>query len=142
MKIVLLSCTKAKQKYRCRAEELYSKSSLFKKALAYARHINVDKIFVLSAKYGLLALDTEIDYYDKTLNNMSMAEVKAWSEAVITQLKEQNLLDAGNEFVILAGERYRTYILDALSKCKVEIPTKNMKIGEQLAYFNSAIKEK
>ena len=35
-KVYLISCTTNKQKYKCKAEEMYSKSNLFRLSLSYA----------------------------------------------------------------------------------------------------------
>ena len=53
MKIALISCTKQKREYKCPARELYSESAWFREAYCYAK-IVADKIFILSAKYGLV----------------------------------------------------------------------------------------
>ena len=71
-KIALISCSKAKEvvKYpdTIKAESLY-KSPLFKKALKYAKEtLKADRIYILSAKHHLLALDCQISEYDYTLN--------------------------------------------------------------------------
>src|SRR5690349_9582189 len=84
-KIVLISCVSKKRSYKSRARDLYI-SPLFKKNLQYALNLNPDQIFVLSAKYGLVALDVEIEPYDLTLNTMSAKEVKEWSERVLLDL--------------------------------------------------------
>lgn len=67
--IVFLSCVKTKQDHRCRADEMYI-SPLFKLSLRYAQSLNPRKIFILSAKYGLLELNDIIDPYELTLNHM------------------------------------------------------------------------
>lgn len=59
-KTVLISCVSKKQKYRAKAQDLYI-SPLFKLNLEYAQELKPDAIFILSAKHGLLHLDTEID---------------------------------------------------------------------------------
>lgn len=69
MKIALISCVKQKADKPQKARNLYI-SSLFVKSLEYAEKINVDKIYVLSAKYGLVPIDKVIEPYEKTLNNM------------------------------------------------------------------------
>ena len=59
-------------------------SDLFKKSLAYAKK-HADKVFILSAKYGLLTLDEIIYPYEKTLNKMSEYEKKRWAYKVFRQ---------------------------------------------------------
>ena len=52
--VVLLSCVKSKRARRCRAGDMYI-SPLFQKMMAYAESLRPNRIFILSAKYGLLA---------------------------------------------------------------------------------------
>ena len=73
-KIVLISCVSQKRTQRSKAKDLYV-SVLFKKNLAYARRLNPDAIYILSAKYCLLDLETEIDPYNLTLNTMSAGQI-------------------------------------------------------------------
>ena len=81
----LISCTKAKQTYLCKAREMYSASDLFRKAYKYCT-ANYTRVAILSAKYGLLLPNDIIDPYNLTLNEMSTEEVKAWSEKVFRQM--------------------------------------------------------
>jgi len=77
----LISCTKAKQAYRCKAREMYLASDLFRKAYKYCSG-NYNRVAILSAKYGLLLPDDIIDPYNLTFNEMSSEELKVWSEKV------------------------------------------------------------
>ena len=52
-RIALISCTSNKKAHKCPARELYSESPLFRLAYAFAKLV-ADKIFILSAKYGLV----------------------------------------------------------------------------------------
>jgi cytoplasmic iron level regulating protein YaaA (DUF328/UPF0246 family) len=117
-----------KNTHRSKAKDLYI-STLFKKNLAYARRLNPDAIYILSAKYGLLDLETEIDPYNLTLNTMSASEIRSWSERVLQQLlKVANLND--DHFIFLAGMKYRKYLLPHLRS--YEIPLEGLTIGRQL----------
>lgn len=111
-------------------------STLFKYNLKYARSLNPDKIFILSAKYGLVDLEMEIEPYDKTLNNMSSKEIKKWSDCVIDQIKKEADLKE-DEFFFLAGEKYRKHLLPYISN--YQIPLKGLKIGEQLQYLKMRV---
>ncbi len=127
-RIVLISCVTKKLKVRAKVKDLYV-SPLFKKSLAYAQKLQPDEIFVLSAKYGLLSLNQEIEPYEKSLNNMLTEEIKEWARKVLIQLKEISLLDE-TEFTILAGEKYRKHILPHIKYHK--IPLMGFSIGKQL----------
>lgn len=129
--IVLISCVSKKLDKKSTAENIYV-SPLFKKNLTYAKSLNPNEIYILSAEHGLLKLTDEIEPYDKTLNNMSSNEIKEWSKKVVNQLN--SLTDLKNdEFTFLAGEKYRKYLIPELNN--VKIPMKGLKIGKQLQWL-------
>jgi cytoplasmic iron level regulating protein YaaA (DUF328/UPF0246 family) len=130
-KIILISCVSKKKSYETSAADLYD-SSLFKYALKYAKNSNPDKIYILSALYGLLETNDTIKPYNKTLNEMSTKERKAWSELVINQMKNKSIDLQNDQFIILAGSNYRKYLVDYLSH--YELPLEGKRIGEQLSY--------
>lgn len=135
MNIVLIQCVSKKREYKSKAEDLYI-SPLFKKSLRYAKFLNPDKIFILSAKYELLKLDDEIEPYDETLNNYKKKERDEWGSNVLNQLKEETDID-NDEFIILAGERYREYLINHIKKYNV--PMKGLGIGKQLQWLDEQI---
>jgi len=135
-KIVLISCVSKKLSYKARAESLYT-SPLFRLNLKFARHLNPDKIFILSAKYGLIDLNKEIEPYNKTLNNMKSSEIKQWADNVIGQLKESADLK-NDDFIFLAGNNYRKYLIPYIKNYKV--PMKGLGIGKQLQYLKDKTK--
>jgi hypothetical protein len=130
-KIVLISCVSVKLSHKAKAEELYI-SPLFKYGLTYAKKLRPDKIYILSAKYGLLELDKVIEPYNTTLNTMSSSEIKTWSERVLSQLKEKVDLDS-DQIIFLAGENYRKYLIPHIKK--YSIPLKGLGIGKQLKFL-------
>jgi hypothetical protein len=139
MKIALVSCTKLKQDYPCKAEEMYLPSQLFKKASTYLKQFGVyDGWFILSAKYGLLEPEKVIEPYNVTLNNMAMLEIKRWSEDISKQLFEYEI----DEIDFYAGERYRKYLIPLLEdhEIRCNIPLKGLGIGQQLNFYNGALK--
>ncbi|HSR19510.1 MAG TPA: hypothetical protein VLL49_01230, partial [Anaerolineales bacterium] len=108
-KIVLVSCASKKRNHRAKARDLYT-SPLFVGNLRFAESLKPDSIFILSAKYGLLELDAEIEPYDLTLNHMSPALLRAWAGRVTDQLRRKaDLLH--DHFVFLAGDKYRKHLL-------------------------------
>jgi hypothetical protein len=127
-KIVLISCVSKKLTYEARAEDLYV-SPLFKFNLRYAKQLNPDAIYILSAKHGLLELDVKIEPYDTTLNEMRVAERKIWSDKVLEQLALRTDLQR-DHFVFLAGQNYRKYVVPRLAS--FEAPMEGMRIGRQL----------
>lgn len=130
-KIVLVSCVSKKLNQRAKARDLYI-SPLFKFNLKYALSLSPDKIFILSAKYGLLDLEQEIEPYNETLNQKSQEEIKIWADKVTEQLSKSANLNE-DKFIFLAGERYRKYLLPQIKNFK--IPMQNLGIGKQLKFL-------
>lgn len=129
--IVLISCVSKKLPHRARAAELYT-SPLFVGALRYARSLHPDAIYILSAKYGLLAPDAEIEPYDVTLIKMGASEVRAWADRVLGQLRLCSDLQR-DHYVFLAGEKYRKYLVPHMRSC--EVPMQGLSIGRQLQFL-------
>lgn len=127
-RIVLISCVSKKRPLKSKARDLYI-SALFKKNLHYALQQKPEQIFILSAKYGLVMLDEEIEPYDLTLNTMSASEVKQWATKVLHQLSAYTDLE-NDLFIFLAGAKYRKYLIPHLSH--VQIPFEGLTIGKQL----------
>ena len=98
-KVVLISCASKKLHHKSKAQDLYI-SPLIQKNLQYAKLLDPDKIFILSAKYGLLRLDEEIEPYDKTLNKMRSNEVREWANSVLNQLKRSTDIE-NDKFIFL-----------------------------------------
>ena len=134
-KIILISCVSKKRKYKTKAKNLYT-SPLFQYNIKYAESLNPDKIFILSAKYGLLDLEKEIEPYEKTLNNMSAEQIKRWASKVISQLKKVSYLQK-DKFIFLAGTKYRKYLIPNLKL--VEVPLEGLTIGKQLKYLKQKV---
>lgn len=65
VKIALISCSKRKQNYTCSAAEMYMPSNLFSLSYTYAKQVS-EKVFILSAKYGLLEENEAISPYEFT----------------------------------------------------------------------------
>lgn len=135
-RIILISCVSKKLSYKTTAKDLYV-STLFKLNYEYALSLNPDKIFILSAKYGLLHLKDEIAPYDETLNTKSTMEISHWAESVLEQLRKEVDLEE-DEVIFLAGEKYRKYLLPYIKNYK--IPLKGLSIGKQLQFLKEVTK--
>jgi len=129
--VVLISCVSKKLPHKARARDLYV-SPLFRMNLKYAQRFSPSRVFILSAKYGLVELDEVIEPYDVTLNNMSAGERRDWAAKVLSQLQEHCDLEK-DHFVILAGQKYRQYLLSQLKS--YEIPLAGLPIGKQLQFL-------
>ncbi|MCF7887664.1 MAG: hypothetical protein K9L76_00140 [Candidatus Omnitrophica bacterium] len=130
-KIILISCVSKKKPHKAKAKNLYM-STWFKYAFQYALSLKPDKIFILSAKYGLLNPERVIMPYNRTLNNMKSDQIKKWANNVVSMLKEKADLENDN-FIILAGKNYRRYLIPYISNYK--IPMKELSIGYQLNFL-------
>lgn len=106
---IFLSCTKEKESKRCRARDMYMPSSLFSKSYEYAKTLNPDKIYILSAKHHLLPLSREIEPYNYTLKDASEGERREWAEEVVKQMKKYGI-DFNAKTYFFAGEAYIKYL--------------------------------
>lgn len=131
MKIGLVSCTKRKRSYPCPAWQLYSESALFRYAFEYCKK-HYDKVYILSAKHGLLEPDRKIKPYDTALKKMSREGRRAWSRKVANQLKE--VIKEDDVLYFHAGKEYWEFLIPLLGN-QIEIPLKHIGIGKQLKFY-------
>ena len=135
--IVLVGCGAKKASFPCSAEAMYQ-GVLFKKALAYAKQMQPDKIYIISAKYHLLELGDDIEPYNETLNNKNASEIKRWSEIVLESLKEKGHELSNDKIIILAGQKYYKYLSANIRNCL--LPYSNYKgIGYILQFLNNQL---
>jgi hypothetical protein len=127
MNIALIGCTRQKLGYPCPAHQLYSPSSLFRKARAYCER-HYDAWYVLSAKHHLVHPDTVIAPYDLTLRDMSAAERRVWGRRVSKQL--QALGDH-----VFYGHAGRLY-LENLAGIQLVNVLEGYTIGKRLRWYN------
>lgn len=130
--VVLVACVKSKRDRPCCADEMYI-SDLFQKSMAYARALKPARIFILSAKYGLLSLGDVIAPYELTLKTMKAAARKEWAQSVLDALRQKCDLDA-DRFVFLAGMPYRKYLEPHLRHHAA--PMKGLPFGKQLQWLD------
>ena len=133
--IVLVSCVKSKRGEPCRAGEMYT-SALFHKMMAYAQRLKPKRIFILSAKYGLLSPDDMIEPYEQTLKTMKTAERRTWAQGVLSALRQNCDLDA-DTFVFLAGDAYRQNLVPHIKHYTV--PMEGLAFGKQLQWLERQV---
>ena len=134
MKIAVIGCTSLKKDYKCKVEEMYSKSTLFKYTLMYCKQKNFDNIIVLSAKYGILKLDDEVKPYNHSLSDKSLKERKKWYEEISNYLNSNYKND---EIIFYTSKPY----FEGLKlNQKIVAPTKHLTIGYKLKFFKDNIK--
>lgn len=140
MKVGLIGCSKKKQDYVCKASEMYQPSNLFKKAWNYCQR-TYNKTVILSAKYGLLDPEREIEPYDVTLSGMSKQERMAWSHEVLQDIDDSFPQDT--VFYIHAGAKYREWLESGLENCFYEchVPLRGLGMGQQLKWYSKKLEE-
>ncbi len=139
--IVLISCVKKKLigAKNVTAKDLYI-SPLFKKAWAYANQLNADKIFILSAKHGLLNPESKIDDYDISLVKAKVSERKDWTVKVIEQMEQEGISLQDDKFVILAGKNYYDFLQEKLNPDNCTFPYANKgRIGHILRFLTQEL---
>lgn len=134
-RVVLVSCASKKLNKRAKAKDLYI-STLFKMNLKFAHTFHPSKIFILSAKYGLVDLKQNIDPYNQTLNTMSVYERKNWAAKVKKQMTKKVDFEK-DQIIFLAGKRYRENLVPFFKN--VTIPLDGLSIGKQLKYLKENI---
>ena len=129
----LVSCVSRKRPVPSRARDLYT-SPWFAKARRYVEATGAPW-FILSARYGLVPPDMEIEPYEQPLNGMTAPQRREWASRVLGQLQPH--LTRIDEVVIFAGHRYTEFLVPKLelASTKVELPLAGLRIGEQLRWF-------
>lgn len=134
--VALVSCVKKKRETPAPAQDLYV-SQLFRGLRVYAER-DADAWFILSAEHGLLRPEQIVAPYERTLNTMAKADRIEWAGRVGQQLL--GVLPVGAKIVMLAGERYREFLLPLLigHGFAVSVPLAGLKLGEQLQRLKTA----
>ena len=132
---VLISCSKSKLPTKAPARELY-KGDLFQKAVAWAeRHQH--PWFIVSALYGLVTPDQELNPYDFTLKQLRSREREAWGQRAISELYKHAA--TGSHAFLIMPELYRRNIQTALLQHGItyENPVEGLRIGQQKSWLMS-----
>jgi len=134
--LYLISCVGQKQSAAAPAKDLYI-STWFQKARQYVEQAHAPW-FILSAEHGLVGPNDTLSPYNRTLNQMGVAERRAWAQKVRRQMDDR-LPDVAR-IIIFAGQKYRENLSDylRLRAANVEIPLEGLRIGQQLAWFSNA----
>lgn len=147
-KIILIGCGKAKRNERCRASDLYC-GPFFRQRLAYAKRQVADshdcEYAILSARFGLVKPDTELEPYDHTMAMWSCLDRIAWVAGVVVQLCEyvdNDLLDWADirsiHIELHAGADYAEPLVDVLRNVgfSASWPVKGMAQGQQMRWYS------
>ena len=146
-RIILIACVSQKGNKKAKAEELYE-SQLFVNSLAYAKQLQPDKIFILSALHHLLELETEIEPYDVTISSvpkkkrktglkvLNAAEKRAWGKKVIEQLSTKTDLE-NDIFIFLAGQAYTKPLKSSIKN--IATPLGNLPQGRRVSFLKQKL---
>lgn len=121
--IVLVACSKSKLHYPCEAQKIYTASTIFNKRMAYAKK-RADKIYILSAKYGLLKLTDRVEPYECYLGSQGKEYKVNWTKMVLRQMIDAGI-DFDEEVYFATGTEYWKPLRKLFKNSKVE--------GEQVA---------
>jgi hypothetical protein len=136
MTIALVSCVKTKAPVPMPAKDLYI-SNWFVMARRYAEQ-NADRWFILSAVHGLVHPNMLLAPYEHRLDDMCIADRRAWADKVKTQI--EGLGELGDKAIVLAGLTYRVNLMPFLHKQfrKVEVPMRGLPQGRQLQFLKDS----
>lgn len=125
--IFLIPCCKNKNDKLCMAKDMLN---------------NLMLIYILSAKYGLLAVNQYIEPYNLSLKEFSKDERICWSNKVIEQLKTVSSLEE-DKFIILAGNFYMEYILPMIKNYELPLSFCDERcLGKKMQWLKEHTKEK
>lgn len=136
--IYLVSCVSVKAATPRRASDLYQ-SDWFKKARAYVEATGC-RWFILSAEHGLLRPGARIAPYDTTLAAIGANGRREWGKRVAMQLDRAIGRRFSGSLIFLAGENYRTPLLDYAGQ-RAAVPMQGLGIGQQKAWLAAQLAE-
>jgi hypothetical protein len=110
---------------------------MFQKTKAYGEALKPDKMFILSAKYGLLPMDKQIEPYDLTLKTMKKDEKDKWGAMVKQQMSKVGVNPQSDKFTFLTGSEYMKPLEEFIPEGNIEKPMEGKRMGERLSWLNS-----
>ena len=133
---VLVGCVSRKVANRAPAKDLYD-SPLFVRRRRYAE-TSGKPWAILSAKYGLLDPDTVVAPYDESLDDLGVAERRAWAARVQSQLDRRFGPLQGKAFEVHAGSAYVVPLREVLAAVgsALAVPLEGLRVGEQLHWYD------
>lgn len=131
----LVACAKTKRPGLLPAAEKYA-SPLFVKSLAAAR-AECAQVFILSAKHGLLAIDTMVADYDQALAELPKHTRAIWAAGVRDGLRAR-FGGKPVEFRAWAGKLYVSAVRCSThgQEWTVAEPLKGLQVGQRLQTLN------
>ena len=147
MEIALIACSAKKMKTETLvpARALY-KSDLVKAQLAYTRRVlrvPDRRIFILSAKYGLVPSDIELPYYEKALNDIGSRDRRRWGLEVAFGLGYVlSRLGRDTAVYVMGGKLYSDPIQEACGRLidvRIQHPS-GLGYAQQVAWYKDQVR--
>ena len=130
--IYIIGCSKNKLKKMDYAKNLYT-GALFKTAYKYAlKRTSEDKIFILSAKYGLIKHRELIAPYNEQIGKNESITI----DSVRAQVKRFGILD--KDVTVLAGITYTAFLANIFNK-PLHLPISKLEIGDAIHYLKRGL---
>jgi hypothetical protein len=128
--IGFVSCSKLKADAPAPAASLYT-SPLFRKSLLAALD-HSEKVYVLSAKHGVVPLSEIVAPYDVTLKSMPIAQRVAWAERAGAQLI--GVVKSGDIAALYCGHEYASPLQARFGELGVRVhePLHGLSLGRRL----------
>lgn len=138
-RISFIACSKTKSTLRLPAAALYT-SALFRKSLLAACDQS-EKVYILSAKHGLLSCNDIVEPYDVTLKTMKRPERIAWGRRTGAEL--DTVLRPRDKAVLFCGSEYIEPLHADFERLKVKIdtPLGTLSLGERLSLLGKLNEE-
>ncbi len=132
MHIGLVSCGKKKLAGKHPAKDLYV-SNRFRMALAHATRV-CDRVYILSAKHGLLLPEQEISTYDLSLAMLTRDERRTWAERSAAAIRDS--VSPGSTLHFFCGRTYCSDLIPMLCEGYTCLtPLRGLSIGRELHYY-------
>ena len=136
--IVFVGCGVTKMKKPCKAKYMYV-GNYVQTCLAYGQTFTCqENIFILSANYGVVALEDKIEPYNKTLNKMSNEEKEQWKNKVISQCNYLGI-SSNTQIIFICGKNYHQLLSGYFNNITLPLPEKRILIQQN--FMNGQIRE-
>ena len=133
MRVALISCAKMKRPGVHAAKDLYA-SPRFKLAWKYAS-ARYDRVYILSAKHGLLEPERRIRAYDASLNDRTTEERLRWARKVARQIRA--VIPPMAFIDLWCGRAYWNPLRELLDGYQILAPFAWMSQGKQLQWLKA-----
>lgn len=116
-KVALVACVKDKLNIPSKAIELYNNEA-FRTWIKDAQSKDVDQIYILSGKYGLILPEEIIEPYDLNLNSQTDKYQIEWYRNVLKRLTELEDLNS-THFILYTNNTYYKGFVDEMKSFEI-----------------------